>query len=400
MFFQIIIAVLLGVCFGIFTGLIPGIHINLVALIVLSLSAVLLDYVSITSIVAFIIAMAVTHTFLDFIPSIFLGAPDSDTALSILPGHRLLLEGKAFDAVKLTVIGSLLGLIASIILVPALIPTVAFIYPYLKEYIGYILIAIMAFMILRDKKRLWALIMFLMSGILGIIVLSMPNLGNPLFSMLSGLFGVSMLVVSLADKVNIPPQTIKETLKIEKRTIVSSVSAGAFAGMLTSFFPGLGPAQGAIIASQLVRKMTDFGFMIIVGGINTVNMVLSLVTLYTIEKARNGAVLVIAQIAEVIDFNLLVILLSAALIAGGIATFLALNITKIFSRLIQKVNYQILVLSIIFLITALTIYFSGILGLLVLFVSTCIGIIPAKVGVGRNHQMGCLILPVILYFVL
>jgi len=44
-------------------------------------------------------------------------------------------------------------------------------------------------------KKFWALAVFLMAGILGIIDLTMPNLKQPLFPMLSGLFGVSMLVV-------------------------------------------------------------------------------------------------------------------------------------------------------------------------------------------------------------
>lgn len=400
MFFEILAAILIGVFIGIFTGLTPGIHINLVSLVVLTLSPFLSQYVGLTSIAAFIISMAVTHTFLDCIPSVFLGAPYSDTALSVLPGHKLLLQGKAFDAVKLTVIGSLLGLILSVAIVPVLIPTVAFIYPYLRGYIGYILILIIIAMILRDSKRLWALNIFLMSGILGILVFSMPNLKDPLFAMLSGLFGLSTLLVSLADKVNVPPQKIEETITLDNKEVAKAVSATTFAGILTAFMPGLGPAQGAIIASQLVRKLSDYGFLIIVGGLNTVNMVLSLVMLYAIEKARSGAVLVIGEIVKIIDLNLLVILLSASLIAGGLATFLALKITKFFSKLIQKVNYQILVIVIMSFIVVLAFYFSGFLGLLVLFVSTCIGIVPAKLGVGRNHAMGCLILPVILYFVL
>jgi putative membrane protein len=37
-----------------------------------------------------------------------LGAPDESKALNVLPGHRMLMEGKGFEAVKLNVIGSLL----------------------------------------------------------------------------------------------------------------------------------------------------------------------------------------------------------------------------------------------------------------------------------------------------
>ena len=87
----IILAFFLGILAGTFTGLIPGIHINLVAIILLSFSAFLLTYFSPIILVVFIVAMAITHTFIDYLPSIFLGAPDEDTVLSILPGHEMLI---------------------------------------------------------------------------------------------------------------------------------------------------------------------------------------------------------------------------------------------------------------------------------------------------------------------
>ena len=101
MYFQILTAVLLGIFAGIITGLIPGIHINLISLLLVSLSGYFLGFTHPLILGVFIISMAVTHTFLDIIPSIFLGAPDADTALAVLPGHRLLLKGMGYEAVKI-----------------------------------------------------------------------------------------------------------------------------------------------------------------------------------------------------------------------------------------------------------------------------------------------------------
>ncbi|MBW2965080.1 tripartite tricarboxylate transporter permease [Candidatus Woesearchaeota archaeon] len=400
MLIQLMIAIALGISAGIITGLTPGIHINLVSLILLSISPILLNYTNPIVLCCFIIAMSVTHSFLDAIPSIFLGAPDADQALNVLPGHKLLLEGKGFEAVKLTVIGSLLCLLLAVAIVPIMLPITKIIYPLLKNYIGYLLIAIVCFMILKDKGRLMNLVMFLMSGVLGIIVLNMPTLKDPLFPLLSGLFGTSMLVVSLTQKVKIPKQTFTETIKVEKKNIAKAIGAGTLAGSLTGFFPGLGPAQGAVLASQLTRDIGDYGFMILVGGINTVNFTLSLVTLYTIEKARNGAVIVVSKLLEQYSLITLAVFIAAALIAGAASTFLALKISRLFARMMEKVNYTHIASAVIMLITALVIYFSGFLGLLVLIVATAVGIIPGLTGTARNHQMGCLILPVILFFIL
>lgn len=399
-FLEVLAAIFLGVNAGIITGLIPGIHINLVSLILLSLSPVLLHYTNPVVLCCFIIAMAITHTFLDAIPSIFLGAPDADQALNVLPGHKLLLQGKGFEAVKLTVIGSLLCLLLAVILILPMLFISRTVYPFLKDYIGYLLIVIVLFMILKDKKKLLNLIVFLISGVLGLIVLNMPTLKDPLFPLLSGLFGTSMLVVSLTQKVKIPEQTFTETLDVGKKHIAQAIGAGTLAGALTGFFPGLGPAQGAVLASQITRNIGDYGFMILVGGINTVNFVFSLVTLYTIEKARNGAVIVVSKLLEDYSLTVLLLFVCAALLAGAAATFLALKLSKVFAKLVSKVKYGLVVCCVIALIVILVFYFSGLLGILVLLVSTAAGIIPGITGTARNHQMGCLILPVILFFVL
>ena len=91
MLLSFIIALALGIIAGTITGLTPGIHINLVAVILVSASLIL--PISPIILVVFIVAMSITHTFLDFIPSIFLGAPDDDTVLSVLPGHKVTSSG-------------------------------------------------------------------------------------------------------------------------------------------------------------------------------------------------------------------------------------------------------------------------------------------------------------------
>ncbi len=399
MLLEIFIAILLGCFAGIITGLTPGIHINLISLLVLSFSATLLEITTPLIISIFIISMAITHTFLDTIPAVFLGAPESETALSILPGHRLLLQGKGYHAVILTLIGSLFSIIIGIIFAPFIATIINKIYPTLSKNMGYILILSSIFLITKDSKsKFWALIIFLLAGVLGIATLNMPNLKNPLFPLLSGMFGISTLIISLSQKVKIPKQEISN-LKISKSTITKAVGASFAAGGLCSFLPGLGPAQAAILGSQLTKKLESEGFLILVGGLNTINMILSFLALYILDKARNGAIVTVSKIMETFTLENLILFFGVALVVAGIATFLTIKITRIFSKLMTKVNYKITCISIISLITILTIFLSGKIGLLILLVSTSLGMVPPLLGIGRNHLMGCLLLPVILYFI-
>ncbi len=117
MFIELILALLVGSLAGIFTGLVPGIHINLVGAIIVSLSVSLLSGIPAVYLVVFIASMSIMHVFVDFIPSIFLGAPEDGTELSVLPGHEMLKKGLGFQAVKIATLGCLFGVFIFIILI-------------------------------------------------------------------------------------------------------------------------------------------------------------------------------------------------------------------------------------------------------------------------------------------
>ncbi|OIO62489.1 hypothetical protein AUJ83_02770 [Candidatus Woesearchaeota archaeon CG1_02_33_12] len=400
MFLETLLIIMCGIIAGIFTGLIPGIHINLISVLLLSFSPLLLQYTNIVSLCCFIIAMSVTHSFLDSIPSIFLGAPDSDMALGVLPGHRYLLKGLGLTAVKLTVIGSFGALLLSILFFPLLVPLVKFGYPLIENYIGYILIAVVVFMIMRDRKRVWAFFVFLIAGVLGLIVLNMPNFEDPLFPLFSGLFGISTLAISLSENESIPSQVKHQYVRVKTSKVFKALFSGGFSGFITAVMPGLGASTAAVISMQITKNLKEDGFMILMGSINTFNFILSMVTLYVLDKARNGSIIVIQELVDAITINHIVIFLSAVLIAGSLSVFLALGLSKVFSKIMSIVSYRKMVLSVIFLITVLVLVLTGPLGLLILIISTAIGIIPPAVHISRTHSMGCLLLPVILYFIL
>jgi putative membrane protein len=401
MFAEIIIAVILGILSGIITGLIPGIHVNLISLIVLSVSPLLLMITSPIVVGVYIISLAITHSFLDSLPSIYLGAPDEAQALNVLPGHRLLNRGEGHNAIVYTVIGSLGCLLLCTLLFPLFITSMEFIYPLVKGIIGYILAIIMIFMIAKEKKKwLKSLTAFFLSGCLGLLVFNLPNLNQPLFPLLSGLFGFSILLLSLLQKSKIPKQDLSKPLTISKKNTIKSVSAASGVGFIAAFLPGFGSSQAAIVATNIVGDIGDEGFLSLVGGINTANMLISIATAYILNKARNGAILTVNKLLGGVGFQEMTLFLVVALIVGGIATILAINLSKVFAKFIVRINYAKIVWSIIIFISLLTFFFDGFIGLIILATSTAIGLVVSSWGVGKNHLMGCLILPVILFFVL
>lgn len=221
MIIYIILALLSGTIAGTITGLIPGIHINLVAIIILGFSTTLLSITTPLTLIIFITSMAITHTFVDFIPSIFLGAPDEDTVLSILPGHQLLLKGRAYYATIFTLYGSITALVIILIFTPIFIYLLPIIYPKILSIMPFILILVSGYLILNEgssnkkgfrnnyQTKLWALIIFLLAGVLGIASLNLP-IKEPLLPLLTGLFGASNIVLSI--KIKLKSQSKKLSL--------------------------------------------------------------------------------------------------------------------------------------------------------------------------------------------
>lgn len=392
-----LLMIFLGLIVGSITGLIPGLHINNVCTIIIGASSFLLQHFSGLELSIFITSTAITHTFLDSIPSIFLGAPSSDSdALVVLPGHKMLLQGRGKEAVILTVIGSLFSLVLSVALLPFLIILFRTIYPFVKDWTGLILLVASILIIFRGNNRMMSLLFFLFSGILGVVGFEKLD-SDALMPMLSGLFGVSILLLSINGNAAIPEQRNGTRIRISKKHMMKGVGGATFASAIAAFLPGFGNAQAAILAQSVIGRMSTEGTLMLLGGINTANMAISVATLLAIDKARNGAMTTINELVGInadIAFNII----GAALVAGGIAVWLAKKYSEKFSIIIRKIDYKKLITSIIVLIIATALFSSGAKGLLLLMTATAIGISASLLNVAKNNLMGCLILPVVLYF--
>ena len=391
------IAVAGGIAVGSITGLVPGLHANLIATTTLAL-APFFPFRD-TALALFIFAVALTHCFVSIIPSVFLGCPDADTVMSILPGHRMLMQGKGIEAVRLSIIGALLGIFAAILLSPVFYFAIPWLYLSVKKYLGYVLIAISVILILNEekpKKILQALFIFLLAGIFGVFVLG-ANMKQPLLPMLSGLFGISNLVFSIYSGKKAVPLQREKKIALKKKEIAKAVGAGTVAGGLISLFPALGPSQAASLLSLLFGRGISSNYLTLIGGTNSANLILSMIAAMTINKARNGSTAVIFQLLPAMTVSQLLIFLGAAIVIGLAAVLLTLAIARKFSKFVSKVNYSAVSMVIVAFVSVLVLALAGFWGLVVLAVGTGIGIVANKTGISRGHLMGCLLVPVIIW---
>lgn len=162
----VVLIAILGGLLGASCALVPGFHANALALVLLALVAPLSDALSCLAsllcchisgamlFAAFLVAAATAHSFVDFVPSIFLGVPDEDTVLSMLPAHRLLKSGKGRDAILHAAMGSLFGALLAILLsipLQLLLRPPSILGEALDASVLYLLILVLALLLLTER---------------------------------------------------------------------------------------------------------------------------------------------------------------------------------------------------------------------------------------------------------
>lgn len=424
----LIISLFLGFLLGIISGLTPGIHVNNFALILIALSPLFLELGFTPFYIAVIIlANSVTQTFIDIIPSIFLGAPEADTALAVLPGHALLMEGRGAEAVRLSAIGSAGAVVAALLMAVPLGFFFMNIYGTIEAYIGWILVLIVVVMIATEngevvegqgslvhfKFKGYAVMLFIISGLLGMFAFDNTDKMSPLVTfgepsillpLLSGLFGASMLVLSLMTSSEIPPQQEACRFVLPGKRIVRGILTGSAAGSFVAWLPGVSSAVGTIIARLLVREEKDADsskeFMISLSGANTANAIFSLIALFIIQRARSGAMVAIDGLINVSEWELstIIILLVVIICVSIISYYTTIYLGDRISGFLSRIDYSKLCAAVLAGLMLMVIMFTGWFGLVIFLISTTVGMIASFAKIRKTHAMGVILLPVIFYF--
>jgi putative membrane protein len=277
-------ALFMGVAMGTLTGIIPGFHVNNVALILLALAPGLLSIgIPLSAVAGIIVATGTVHTFLNYIPSALMGAPDADQALALLPGHRMLLSGNAARGVAWSARGSQLGLFLSLPLI--IVARIAFgpelgWYSQLRDILPFLLFIISALLLATETTRLdwpkWlqnitrgklgtdsrlagffsATAFFLLTGLFGWTILGPSSLparspldmpgASLLLPSLAGLFGVANLLDIYATTSHLPPQKENWALPPVRPLLVPCFWSGV-AGASMGVLPGMTASQATVL---------------------------------------------------------------------------------------------------------------------------------------------------------
>lgn len=385
---NIIVFLLLGILVGLITGLLPGLHPNTIAVLLLSISSLLLGFGQIPLLV-FLVSLGITNSITDFIPSIILGAPEGANALSALPGHKMLMKGKGFNAIMLTVKGGVYSILFSLILLPLIILGLPLVYNIIKPSLAFVLILLSLSLITMEENKALALLFFILSGILGLVSMNLPiDSRYTLFPLLTGLFGFSLLLNQLRTQSKVPRQSFEYKEKNTKKNALFGTIGGFFSGIL----PGITPSQ---IAAFLNKENKEF--LTIVGAITTTNILISFLAIKLISHPRSGIAVVLQQLMK-IGYNEILIIIPVSIVSVTFASLSTISLSKIILKNIHKINYQALSYVVLIILNIGIFLATGIFGLFIAWTAALIGLSSLLYKIRRYTLMGSLIIPSILFY--
>jgi putative membrane protein len=328
-----------------------------------------------------------------------LGVPDAAMAATALPGHRLVLEGRGREAIRLSALGSGGAVLLAL---PLALPVTAIMgsaYPIVSTHLPLVLGAVVVFLVLTERgsrAKVGGIVTFLASGILGVYALPLEPVGllptgdllTPLFG---GLFGAPVLIDAL-DGGGIPEQDdpIVRSTPIE---VGATGAAGTVAGAIVGFVPGVSSAIAATVALAAIPDRTGArGFIVATSGVNTANAVFALLALVTLGTPRTGVMVAVERARLPLNLPLL---LTTLVLAAALGTLLVLLIGDSYIRIIGQADYVRISLGVLLLLGILSAVFAGPVGVCAFVVASAIGLIPPRFGARRVHLMGVLMVPLI-----
>ena len=365
----------IGIIIGVLTGLVPGIHSNTILSVLKGFGYK--DPIFSTGIYS-------AHSIFAYFQSVFLGVPDEEVGISLLPGQKLAKEGRGLEALRIIFLSILLSIAFSVVLAWLIEPYIKEIYYTIKGNIVWILVSGSLLLILRERNRLVGAALFVICGLYGLWILN-SGIRDPFYTMFIGAFTIPYI---LENKKRIDSQQ-KDTFPEIKNIIIFS-GAGVFLGLFADFIPGMSsPGQVAAIVPFLPSEPQAYLSLIV--GIAMSENIFSFITMDQLNIARIGGVKMIVENMPAIDG------LNLFLFSSGLCALLFLLTIKKVQNIYAKIGSKPLLLVGLFVVVAYLI--NGLLGVIGLGLSTAIGYTIKKAGVKRVEFMGSIIVPTILYYI-
>jgi putative membrane protein len=387
---SVVLSAAAGILLGIIAGILPGLHPNAIA------ALIAFDSFSLETSVMLFCCLVVSNIF-EFLSACYLSVPEEGEALAALPMQRMLLDKRSLAAMKIAAYTSVITYAVFMGTWMFLSTVVSVIYESVRSYAWVFLLGICAHLIIKEKKTFAALIIFIVAGVVGAVTFEL-GMNDPFLPMLSGLFGISALLLSSTAETKIPKQMSKVVIDSGFWELAKASVIGIVSSIVMTIVPSMSSSQIGLISEEFGAGRKSDGMKIAsMTSINIADNVLSLIALAAIGKGRSGVVERIGEIIEMTNENFCT-LLFCGFAACVIGSWLLIKSSIFASKHVSLLNSKWLNFCVIAFVTLLVVLSDGILGLIILAASTLLGILCIRTGVRRSQMLGCLVIPTIIFY--
>ncbi|MCD6345079.1 MAG: hypothetical protein DRI37_04770 [Chloroflexi bacterium] len=421
-FADLLLWTLIGAAGASLLALVPALHIYNVAGFLLLLGGVLEPVLSPERMAFLFLGMITGYSMLNTIPSIFLSVPDESTVFMVLPGQKYLMQRRGYEAVVLSGIGGLGGLAALTLLTPVAPRLFPVVREVLRPHTGWILWTIIAYMLISEwpkgsgrapagLRRWWegwksltaGLVTFLLSGLLGFVLMYRSLVPvqvayQNLLPAFVGLFAVPWVIQNLLARIELPPQHIARSVDAPPGAIFQGTAAGVLGGLFAAFFPVVTGGIGGFLAGHATAQRDERAFIISQGASKIVYYVGGFLLFFVpgLHLTRGGMAWMVSTRYSTYTPERYYWATAAVLLAGVLAFFLSLGMTRLLLALTRRVSYRWLSGGTLVILLLVVFGMTGTGGLAICAVATGIGSLPVLWGSRRMNCMGVLLLPIAL----
>ncbi len=439
---QSLLFALLGALAAVPLSVVPALHIYNVAGFLVLGTAALGPFLPPEHLAMLFLGMITSYAVLNTIPSIFFSAPDESMVFIVLPGQKYLMQGRGYEAVALTGIGSLGGIAVLFLLTPIAPHLFPALRAILQRHLHWILWTVIAFMVMSEWpkgsdrapagwRRWWdgwrnlvaGLATFLLSGLLGFVlmyrsILPVHAAYQNLLPAFVGLFAVPWVLQNLLARVEIPLQHIARDVDATPALVGRGVFAGTLGGLFAAFFPVVTGGIGGLLAGHATAQRDDRLFIISQGASKVVYYVGGFLLFFVpgLYLTRGGMAWMLSTMWRSYTPQAYYLAVAAVLLTGVLSYFLLLALARGVIRAMGKIHYRhlsaavlVVLIVVVMAVPALGEFLGGqgegpvpavnllraaMGGLAICAVATGIGLIPVLWGARRMNAMGLLLLPI------
>ena len=333
------------------------------------------------------------------VPSLALGVPDASMAAVALPGHRLVLEGRGREALRLSALGSGAAVVLAVPLAVPVTRLMVAAWPTLRANLPALIAGVAALLVVTEgtpASMVGAGVSLVASGLLGVAALDLSpaaplSAGGMLAPLFAGLFGAPVLVDAVGGG-GIPPQD-DPAIAISRPEVAGLAGLGTVAGAIVGYVPAISSAIAATAALLAVPgRYGARGFVVATSGVNTSNAIFALFALVALGSPRTGVLVAVDAVGSPLSLPHLLVAVGVAAATGFV---LVVALGDRYLAVVGRLDATKLSVSILAGLAVLSFLFAGGVGVVAYLAAAVVGLVPARFRARRATLMGVLFGPLL-----